>query len=89
MISPDVVAITLVSIISIAKALKSSILACAVAASGQTIIVLPVFSPVTVALKLIAPAACTFGYIAVPVSCIASILGNSQSVKVANILVLH
>ena len=80
--------VALVSVISIAAALKPSIAAFAVAASGHTILVLAVFGPVEVAVKLIAPAACTFGHIAVPVAVIASISENSQSVKVANILVL-
>ena len=68
-----------------AVALKPSIAACTVAASGHIIIVLAVFAPVEVALKLIAPAAYIFGHIAVPVACIAFISENSQSVKVANI----
>ena len=81
-------AVTLVSDISVAAALKPSIAACAVAASGQTTLVLTVFGHIEVAVKLIAPAACIFGHIAVPVAFIASISENSQSVKVANILVL-
>ena len=52
--------VALVSVISIAAARKPSIAACAVAASGHTIIVRAVLAPVAVALKLSAPAACTF-----------------------------
>ena len=79
--------VALVTIISIAAALKPSIAACAVAESGHTIIVRAVLVPVAVALKLGAPAAYTFGHIASPVAVIASMSENSQSVKVANILI--
>ena len=81
------VAVAFVSVMSIAAARKPSIAACAAAASGHTLMVRAVFAPVAVALKLSAPADYTFGHIAVPVDTIASISANSQSVKVANILV--